>query len=256
VKKALLIVLSAASLLYLPRASGAQSAATTLYRQANQVYQEGDYGSAIELYLQILESGVSHGSVYYNLGNAYFKDNQLGRAILFYERARRLLPRDEDVAANLALANELTVDKIAAGRGPLLTRALTWPAQSLSIAELTWITFTLYMLVATLAVVALSIGKNRFRKKLLATILVVGVFFVASGASLFGNIYGQRKISTAIVLTPSVDARSGPGQEYTKIFSVHEGTRIRIRQERENWYLISLPNGLAGWVPSEIAEII
>jgi tetratricopeptide (TPR) repeat protein len=243
-------------LMVVPRTSEAQSAASGLFQQANQAYQDGKYGEAITLYRQILESGVTNGAIYYNLGNAYFKDNQLGQAILSYERARRILPRDRDVVANLALANELTVDKLVAGDKVFITRLLTWPARTLSIAELTWITFILYLLTSALVMITIWSRTVGVRKKVLVITLILAILMLLSGTSLIGNIYQQRRVSHAIILSPSTDARSGPGLEYTKIFSVHQGTKIRIRQARQDWYLISLPNGLAGWVPEEVAEKI
>ena len=188
--------------------------------------------------------------------NAYFKDNQLGRAILFYERAKRLLPRDQDVAANLALANQLTVDKTITAKGSPLGRTLTWLARSGNIEELTRATFILYLITVALVVAAIWTREVGARKKLLAASFILGFLLIITGASLFGNIHQQRMVSWAIILTPAVDARSGPGDEYTKIFTIHEGTKVRMRQEREGWYLISLPNGLVGWIPEDVAEII
>lgn len=255
-KRILTVFVGLTLLLSFPQESRGQSAAAGLYHQANQAYQEGNFPEAIELYQQILSTGLTNSAVFYNLGNAYFKDNQLGRAILFYERAKRLLPRDQDVAANLALANQLTVDKIPTEEMPLYLGLFTWPARSLSIAELTRLSFILYLLTAALVVGIIWVRRSQIRKKILVIGLIVGILFIVSGVSLLGNIYQQRGVSRAIVLAPVADARSGPGGDYTKIFSVHEGTKFRIRQEREGWYLISLPNGLAGWVPADIAEII
>jgi len=255
VKKILLRILILIPLLILPRNGPAQSATTSLYQQANEAYQDGDYLEAIRLYQQILESELIDGAVLYNLGNAYFKDNQLGRAILSYERAKRLLPRDQDVAANLALANQLTVDKITTEKTPLFIRVFTWPARAVNISELTWISFSLYLITTALVVAGIWVRKG-IRKKILVTSLIAGLLLLLAGVSLGGKIYQQRSVPKAIVLTPIVDARSGPGHEYTKIFTVHEGTKVRIRQEREGWYLISLPNGLGGWISEDSAEII
>jgi tetratricopeptide (TPR) repeat protein len=250
------IITLLALLTVVPGNGESQSAASGLFQQANQAYQDGNYGEAIILYRQILESGVINGAIYYNLGNAYFKDNQLGQAILSYERARRILPRDRDVVANLALANELTVDKLVASDESFIARLLAWPARTLNIAELTWITFILYLLTSALVMITVWSRTVGARKKVLVITLILAILMLISGTSLMGNIYQQRRVSHAIILSPSTDARSGPGPEYTMIFSVHQGTKIRIRQAREDWYLISLPNGLAGWVPEEVAEKI
>ncbi len=84
-----------------------------LYRQGNLLYEGGKYAEASRTYERIIVRGLRNGHVYYNLGNAYYKQDQIGRAILAYERASRLIPRDGDLKNNLELANERTVDQIA-----------------------------------------------------------------------------------------------------------------------------------------------
>jgi hypothetical protein len=239
-----------------PGMSRAQSAAAGLLEQANQAYEEGRFEEAVRLYEDILASGVIHGTVLYNLGNAYFKTDRLGEAILAYERARRLLPRDEDVAANLELARELTVDKIVQEESPLLIRWITSPARNLNVNELTWISFLLYLLTATLVVIGILSRPEGLRKKILVSALVIGVLFILAGGSLAGKITWRRTVTQAVILAPAVDARSGPGEDYTKIFTAHEGTTVRIRQQREGWYLIALPNGLGGWIPDHATELV
>jgi tetratricopeptide (TPR) repeat protein len=239
-----------------PAISTAQSAAAGLLEQANQAYEEGRYDDAVRDYEEILASGVTHGAVLYNLGNAYFKTDRLGAAILAYERARQLLPRDEDVAANLQLARELTVDKIIQEEHPLIIRWITTPARTLNTDELTRVSFILYLLTAALAAMGVWIRPGRWRKKILVSALITGILLFISGGSLAGKIYRQRSVTRAVILAPSVDARSGPGDDYTKIFTAHEGTTVRVRQQREGWCLIALPNGLGGWIPDPAAEHI
>jgi len=239
-----------------PRPGRAQSAAVGLFEQANRAYEEGRYEEAGRIYEEILAAGTMHGTVLYNLGNAYFKMNRLGEAILAYERAQRLLPRDEDVAANLQLARELTVDKIAREDPPLPVRWLTYPARALNVDELTWVSFILYLLTASLVVLGIWARPVRLRKKVLVSALVAGVLLVVSASSLAGKIYRQTSADRAVILAAAVDARSGPGDDYTRIFTAHEGTTVRVRQRREGWYLIALPNGLGGWIPDQTAEFI
>jgi hypothetical protein len=240
----------------MPGGGRAQSAATGLFDKANQAYEEGRYQDAGRLYEEILASGVIHGTIWYNLGNVYFKTDRLGEAILAYERARQLLPRDQDVAANLQLARELTADKIVQEGSPLMIRWITSLARNLNFNELTWISFILYLLTTLLAVAGIWIRPQRQRKKILVSALVCGVLLVMAGGSLAGKIYWEKSVSRAVILAPAVDARSGPGEDYTKIFTAHEGTTVRIRQQREGWYLIALPNGLGGWIPQPAAELI
>jgi len=239
-----------------PGTSRARSAAAGLLEQANQAYEEGRYQDASRFYEDILASGILHPTVLYNLGNTYFKTDRLGKAILAYERTRLLIPRDEDVAANLQLARELTVDKIAREEPPLLIRWITSPARNMNFDELTWISFILYLLTAALAVIGIWVRPEGVRKKILVSALVAGVLLVLAGGSLAGKIIWQRSVNRAVILSPAVDARSGPGEDYTRIFTAHEGTTVRVRQQREGWRLIALPNGLGGWIPENTAELI
>ena len=93
----------------LPGPAAGQLAA---FEEGNQLYQDGDYQAALDSYLQISEAGYESGEAYYNIGNAYFKLGELGLAIVNYQRALRLMPRDDDVRTNLELANSLTADEI------------------------------------------------------------------------------------------------------------------------------------------------
>ena len=94
------------------RTSGPAVTQVEFYQEGNRLYQEGDFEGALASYLRLVEAGFESGEVYYNIGNTYFKLGDVARSILYYERARRLLPGDEDVRANLDLARSLTVDEI------------------------------------------------------------------------------------------------------------------------------------------------
>ena len=87
------------------------------YQEGNRLYQEGDFEGALASYLRLVEAGFESGEVYYNIGNTYFKLGNVALSILYYERARRLLPGDEDVQANLDLARSLTVTRSSPSRG-------------------------------------------------------------------------------------------------------------------------------------------
>jgi tetratricopeptide (TPR) repeat protein len=95
-----------------PRIQAQSEAWAVVFARANQLYEEGRYQEAVAKYEEILASGMQDGRVYYNLGNAYFKQDKLGPAILNYERAQRLMPRDEDIKVNLAYARSQIVDKV------------------------------------------------------------------------------------------------------------------------------------------------
>ncbi len=234
----------------------AETAATRSYDTANQLYEEGKYEEAISEYRQIIDSGIENGYVYYNLGNAYFQTKQLGQAILSYERAGRLIPRDEDVKSNLEYIRLLTVDKIEAPQPGWISHLFTGLLNLFSLAEVTILAWILYVLFVSAVIVFVLTRSGRVREYLMHAGAAVLVLFVLSGISLSLKIRAAESTQQAIIMAPKVDARSGPGGEYTKMFTLHEGTKVKIRQSREGWYLVSIPGGTGGWVESEAVERI
>ena len=113
-KEKIVIFVPLALFLLLPlfKANADVESASMLFKKGNQSYEEGRFEQAIEEYEKILDLGIKNFKVFYNLGNAYFRQNQLGRAILNYRRALALQPRDEDTKANLSFVKLFTLDKI------------------------------------------------------------------------------------------------------------------------------------------------
>jgi len=234
----------------------AETAATRLFNKANQFYEEGQYEEAIVEYERIIDSGLKNGYVYYNLGNAYFNNKQLGPAILSFERARRLLPRDEDIRANLEHAKLLTVDKIETPKPGWIAQLVIRLHNLFNLVEVTVIVWVLYIVLCTMAVVFILSRGSRVRSALLHTGSIALALFILTGCSLFLKIRAAESTQTAVIMAPKVDARSGPGEEYTKMFILHEGTEVKIRQSRENWHLISIPGGTGGWIEAGVVERI
>ena len=119
------------------------------FDEGNQRYQAGDFDGALERYAQILDDGLESGELYYNIGNTYFKLGELGPAILYYERARRLMPSDGDLLANLELARSLTADEIAPLPGFWLFRAVGWWVGVLPRPALVWLVALAYLTTMT-----------------------------------------------------------------------------------------------------------
>ena len=118
------------------------------FDEGNQRYQNGDFDGAVASYARILEAGLESGDLYYNLGNTYFKRGEIGPAILYYERARRLMPADEDLLANLALARQLTADEITPLPQFWLFRAVRWWVDLVPRSALAWLVGLAYLVVA------------------------------------------------------------------------------------------------------------
>ena len=226
----------------------------SIYNEANALYRQGEFKEAAGLYEDVVSRGVRNGYVFFNLGNAYFKAGETGRAILAYERALRLVPNDEDVLANLRFVNALKEDRNPDEDVNLVTRMLSTGYRLLSADVLAVIGSVCLFLAAAAAVYRLLAPS---RGVLWTGLLVMaGLGLCGSGALLTYRVYSDTSVSEAIGIADEVTGRSGPGDDYLLVFTVHEGTKVTIERVEDRWYLVRLPNGIGGWLPGMALERI
>ena len=238
-------------------AIGPATTQVEFYQEGNRLYQEGDFEGALASYLRLVEAGFESGEVYYNIGNTYFKLGDVAPSILYYERARRLLPGDEDVQANLDLARSLTVDEIEPLPRFWLFSAVQWWVGLLPRTLLIAVVAASY-LVGT-GVVLLLILKRGAQVAVWGRriALASGVVFFLFGLNLAVREFELGQAQEAVVLQPQVDVLSAPLDDETlTIFTVHEGTKVQIDRLSEEWAEVSLEDGRVGWVPVGVLETI
>lgn len=245
-------LLFVASFIVRLQASDAQS----LFMQANQFYQKGNYEQAVQLYDSILVSGLESGALYFNLGNAYYKMGNLGLARLNYERAARLLKNDPALKENLDLLKMRLVDKIQTPPRFILSAwndsLLDWfgmKTLSWIVAGLLWI----FLLLAAVRQYFVKRGKGDRYKALMITALVLLVFF---SLLLAQKIYRSETETYGVVLKPSVTLYAEPRSTGTEVFILHEGTKMKIRRQKDEWMEIMLEDGKTGWIEKSYLEII
>lgn len=234
------------------RASGPDS----LMQTANNAYNEGLYDSALNVYHRIMDQGFESAKLYYNMGNAYFKNRNIPSAILYYEKAKKLAPNDEDIDFNINLANSMIVDKIEKIPELFYTRwwnyfynlfnANTWAV----IAVVSW-----FILIFFIGIFILS--KTRGAKK---TAFYFGVLFLLISIAVFGlasqKYYYTREHQDAIIFTPTITVKSSPTMNAVDLFVIHEGTKVHILDQVNDWVKIRIPNGSIGWLPAKSLERI
>ena len=226
--------------------------ATALFNKGNQYYDDGKFDQAIEEYEKIINLGIKNYQVYYNLGNAYFRQNQLGNAILSYRRALVLKPCDEDTEANLAFVKLFTLDKLEEQKINPLSNLLVWFLGLWSKDNLAILTSLFYVLSIAAGIFILFWGAKRY---LLFGLICFLILFAISGTSLWAKINSD-SIEYGVVVASQAEVRSGPGSDYVLQFTGHEGLEFRVEEQAEGWYRISLPNGIKGWIPKEAVEIV
>ncbi len=227
-----------------------------VFRRAETLYQEEKFQEAIEVYEGVRAQGIEDGVLYYNLGSAYFKAGQLGRAILSYERAHRLLPGDDNVRANLEFANELIADEVAAPSFPPIVDWLVGLYRLVSPDTLA-VGLSLAFILGGVALSLLLSGQWPDRRRLVVWMLVAsGLVAVLSGGALAVKLGQASDNVEAVILTTNAYVRSGPGASNPQLAEVHEGIKVRVLAERDDWYQVALPNGLTGWMEKAQLEVI
>lgn len=228
----------------------------SLYALGNQSYQEQNFEDALKSYNAIAESGMRSSDLYYNIGNCYYKLNQITEAILYYERALKMQPNGEDIKYNLALANKQIVDKIETLPTPFYKE--WWYTLVNSFAMDTWaymsIVFSVIgMLSLLLFLMAGSTGVKQLSFYLfLVLLLATGMTFLFARAQYHKNIAEQN----AIIFETRTNIYSEPNTASTVLFVVHNGLKVKVLKTSGQWLKIMLPDGSIGWIPEETLMMV
>ncbi|HEX2464748.1 MAG TPA: tetratricopeptide repeat protein [Thermoanaerobaculia bacterium] len=218
--------------------------------RANDAYAASDFPTAIAGYRALLDSGHDHPLVHYDLGNAYLRQGELGRAIASYRRAAAGAPRDQDVSANLAYARKSARDAVTPPEPPMVWRTVFAWHYALSRSEL----WTAIVVLNTLLWALLALRLWRRSEALTWAAVVIAVLLAAGVTSLaFHELYATR---VAVVLPREIDARAANQADSVVRFKLHAGSEVLVRGESGGWLRIVLPSGEQGWIEAEQAEVV
>lgn len=254
--KGLVFLLFLVPLLFLGNAWSQPISEVEKVISAGEYYRAGDYDSAIAVYEGFINLGWSSGTVYYNLGNCYYKRGQYGKAILNYERARRLLGSDSDLLVNLRLANLRIADRIEPLPRFFVLRILEGIGATVPVQR--WaILFLIAEWVLVIVLVSLYVvRKLQWRRVLVPAFIVTMVALIVSGGFFLQQKIYRDNLNEAVVLAESVTVHSAPESDSTKLFTLHEGVKMRILRRVSSWSEIQLADGKRGWLPDMSFEII
>lgn len=227
-----------------------------LLDSAISAYQKKDFNKALNFYHQIVDSGLESANLYYNMGNAYFRINELAKAILYYERAKLLNPKDPDIQHNLKYANAFISDKINE-----LPEAfyLTWFRQfSYLFTTNTWAWLSISLFILFLTLIYLYFLSYSF---LATRIIKITAFFVLILwiISISTAYYSYKQSSShkyAIIISDVVEIKSSPDENSTSLFVLHEGTKVYIKEVFDEWLEIKIADGNTGWLKKSNIEQI
>jgi tetratricopeptide (TPR) repeat protein len=209
-------------------------------------YRSNDMTAAVTAWERVVQQGIASGPLYYNLGNAYYRSNRVGLAILNYERARKLMPRDRDVSGNLDLAHLAVVDKIEPPVRLFIWNWIDRVRDYLTLTELAWMFHLLGVLAGTIFLLW-RYGPLKVRGLLKGGLVTVFVLYVVCGSWYVWRVSVDAKMS-AIVTAAKTDIYSAPDAASKQLFSLHEGTKIVCGEQLAGWTNILLSDGRKGWV--------
>ncbi len=190
----------------------------------------GKFEQAVSLYEQLLESGFINGQIYYNLGNAHYRLGMPGKAIMYYRRAEKLLPRDADIKANISLLKRDFVERETIGQTPEILRVACFWYFYLSLNEITVITIYMYfaLIASILSIIFLRLQWLKKMSVVFASCFLVLVISLGMKAH-------NQSAEMGVVVVGESKIRYGPGEEYGPRFEIHEGAEVRIIEEEDKW---------------------
>lgn len=254
-KKKFKLVLSLVLLGHLLAALSQATERTRTFLDAVRDYNQGHFSEAIDKFNKIAGNGVVNGKLYYNLGNSYLKNNELGMAILWYERAMRLNPDDPDLKFNYQYAGSLVKDQ-KEGSDITLARILFFWRHYLKATTIQAVAIILNCLLWILVTAMLLNNRGIIKYSFRAYVIPVFCLSVIFTLTVFYNFYENRYDHHAIIIPEKVHVRSGLSGDSTELFILHSGTKVRVEEEGENHYKIFFSEGKIGWVTKADAALI
>lgn len=225
----------------------AQDAA--LFDQGNQSYAAGNYQDAVNSWTQVISNGKESPSLYFNLGNAYYKLNQIGPSVYYYEKALQLDPSNSDIKSNLAFAENARVDAIET-----LPKSVFAKWYDMISGQFSYEGWAIGAIVFSFCFVILFLCyyfslAERIKRMLFAT-SILSLFILCIAIAMAYQTYEDLiKDTPAIIFAESTEVRGEPNMGSEASFTLHEGTKVQILAEEKNWVRIQIADGKDGWMP-------
>lgn len=222
----------------------------------NELYRQGDFAGAIHSYESAINQGRTSANLYYNLGNAYYRANEIPHAILNYERALRLKPSMRDAKENLALAQNMTIDRIE--KLPKLFIIRLYNNLSLHITPIAWRAIWLVLFALLIATITgIIIGRTlNIRRICLSSAIIIALFILLTTLFLISSTNHFNNHSDAIVMQQSLTVKSSPENQSADKLIIHEGTHVYINETLSEWCKITIDDGTTGWCKADAIERI
>ena len=232
----------------------AQESSEDLFTRGNTAYNEAQYGQAAELYEQIIKNGEHSAELYYNLGNTYYRLNQVAESIYFFEKAKQLAPKNQDIKINSSFAKNMTIDAIEPLPMSQLAQFRNKFFVLLTIDSWSKVALAFLWLFAVLFLGYIFAQNGGQKRSLFFFSLTSLIFFTCSLAVTFLKDAEVKQNQYSILFSEQMDTWSEPNQQGDLLFIIHEGTKVQVLDSLAEWQKIRIGNGSEGWLKNAILK--
>lgn len=228
----------------------------TLFEKATEAYNEGNYDDAIGFYEEILGQGEHSASLYFNLGNAHYKKNEIAPSIYYYEKALLLDPDDPEIRNNLVFARNMTLDAITPIPETDLERVYNRLLLALSIDG--WAYLGIFFVLLFVGAYLVFLNSQAPNKKRVALFSSLVALMLAAGSTTLSYLRyrAYQEDQPAIIYIREIQVRPEPNERSTPAFLLHEGTKVQVIDSLNTWAKIELADGQTGWIPDNALRLL
>lgn len=225
-----------------------------LFDSGNRYYTSGEYAEAVRAYEAADSTGFRSAALYYNLGNAYYRLDDMGRSILNYERALLLEPENRAVEHSLRLAKTRTMDRLSQLPQPVWTSAWRKIEAAVGLRGILWGGLILYLIGFGLLIARILLDRKQPWIRRLAVVLVaISIPLIVISLLASRNDWAKPRV---VIIDEVASVRSEPSQDAESETEIHEGLVVHTLEADSSWFLVRLPNGVTGWVEASALEKI
>ncbi len=224
---------------------------TAAFEAANKAYNEGNYPEAITQYKAILKTGEHSAAVYYNLGNAYYKSNEIGPSIYYFEKALQLSPKDKDIINNLAFAQNMTIDAIEPLPKTQLSKFINSITKTFTYNQWAWIA-VIFGFLCVISFLLYQFSYQTLKKRIYFLVSFIALLFILGAVAIAYQQYGKAQANRpAIIFAKETAVKAEPNLRSDEVFVLHEGAKVQVLDAIDNWKKIQLIDGKIGWIIAE-----